>query len=311
MNHSESVLAIFALSLATACAANGVSPGDHRVEIPYGGRARSYIAHVPPQRGRALPVVINLHGGGGNAANQQKYSLMDALADRAGFIAVYPNGTGRFQDRLLTWNAGTCCGPAAFGQVDDVGFIAAVLDDLAARTPIDATRVFATGLSNGAMMAYRLAAELPDRIAAIAPVAGTMVLANANPRRPVPILHIHSVDDPRALYAGGLGPPFPLTTTRVFHPPVAETLSIWRKANQCRGEPETIKSFQGGNQTASLLAYRDCAAPLEHWRLTGAGHVWPGGVQKYLPGLLGQGTTLIDANAEMWRFFSREASDRH
>jgi polyhydroxybutyrate depolymerase len=161
------------------------------------------------------------------------------------------------------------------------------------------------------MMAYRLAAELPRRIAAIAPVAGTMVLPSEKPPRPVPVLHIHSVDDPRALYAGGLGPPFPMTTTRIFHPAVADTLERWSAANGCRGEPKAVETRRAGGQTATHLVYPRCAAPLEHWRLTGAGHVWPGGVQKYLPGLLGQGTNLIDANTEMWRFFSRISSAGH
>ena len=231
---------------------------------------------------------------------------MDALADREGFLAVYPDGTGRRKTRLLTWNAGTCCGSAMSENVDDVGFIAALLDDLAAKIPIDPKRVFATGHSNGAMMAYRLAAELPDRIAAIAPVAGAMVFTGA-PKKPVPVLHIHSVDDPRALYAGGLGPPFPFTNSRVQHPPVEETLARWAKANHCTGGP-TIKESRTGTgdsagHTATLLVWQGCSAPLEHWKLTGPGHVWPGGQPKYLTRIIGPGTTVIDANKEMWRFF--------
>ncbi|HTQ76618.1 MAG TPA: PHB depolymerase family esterase [Burkholderiales bacterium] len=303
---------VLLLALAAPLAARAAEPlaaGDHELTLEHGGLERSYLAHLPPQAGRPLPVVINLHGGGGNATAHQKYTRMDALADREGFIVLYPNGTGRFGRILLTWNAGTCCGSAALEGVDDVGFIAAMLDDLAARTPVDAKRVYATGLSNGAMMAYRLAAELPQRIAAIAPVAGSMVLPGPI-AHPVPVLDIHSVDDPRALYAGGLGPPFPMTTTRVFHPPVAETLARWAAANHCtEGEPRVAETRQGSGEsaghTATLLVWQGCAAPLEHWKLTGAGHVWPGGKLKYLTHLLGPGTDVIDANAEMWKFFSR------
>ena len=90
---------------------------------------------------------------------------------------------------------------------------------------------------------------------------------------------------------------------------MAETLARWSAANGCKGEPEIIEARNGdgpnSGQTAALLSYRGCTEPLEHWRLTGAGHVWPGGVQKYLPSLLGRGTSLIDADAEMWRFFTR------
>jgi polyhydroxybutyrate depolymerase len=300
-------LALLLASFA-AHAAGELAAGDRLITLEHGGRERSYIAHVPPQPRRPAPVVINFHGGGGRAAAQQEYSRMDALADREGFIVIYPNGTGQLKRMLLTWNTGTCCGYAALNNVDDVGFVSAVLDDLASRALIDPKRIYATGLSNGAMMAYRLAAELPERIAAIAPVAGSMTLPSAI-RHPVPILHIHSVDDPRALYAGGLGPPFPMTDTRVFHPPVRETLERWSAANHCKGEPLVAASRQGAGPSAAhaatLISYQGCVAPLEHWKLTGAGHVWPGGKLKYLTGLLGQGTDVIDANAEMWRFFSR------
>jgi len=297
-----------ALALAALAARAELAPGNHSFTLDHGGRQRSYIVHVPPGAHAPAALVVSLHGGGGNAAGQQKYSLMDALADREGFVVLYPNGTGRLRDRLLTWNAGTCCGSAAREQVDDVGFIAAAIDDLSARVAVDPRRIYATGMSNGAMMAHRLAAELPDRIAAIAPVAGAMVFRGA-PRGPVPVLDIHSVDDPRALYAGGLGPPFPMTTTRVLHPAVGETLARWSAANGCKGEPAVVEARSGdgpnSGQTATLLSYPGCRAPLEHWKLTGAGHVWPGGQQKYLTRLLGRGTSLIDANAEMWRFFSR------
>lgn len=297
-----------ALACSAAHAGGGLSPGDHSVAIEHDGLPRSYIAHLPPQRNGPLPVVINLHGGGGNARAQQQYSRMDALADREGFITVYPNGTGRLKGRLLTWNAGTCCGYAASNRVNDVGFINALLEHLALLTPMDTKRVYATGLSNGAMMAYRLAAELPGRIAAIAPVAGSMVLPADAITRPVPVMHIHSLDDPRALYAGGLGPPFPMTAIRVLHPPVEETLARWSTANLCLNAPTVVESRQGSGasagQSATRLAYQGCAAPLEHWRLTGVGHVWPGGTPNYLPGLLGPGSELIDANVEMWRFFS-------
>jgi len=94
---------------------------------------------------------------------QQRYSGMDAASDREHFIAVYPNGTGR--GRFLVWNAGTCCGRAPLQGIDDVGFVRAMIDDLAKRTPIDRTRIYATGLSNGAMMTYRIAAEAPDLVA--------------------------------------------------------------------------------------------------------------------------------------------------
>ncbi|MBI1964912.1 MAG: polyhydroxybutyrate depolymerase [Betaproteobacteria bacterium] len=303
---------LLALPLAAAAA---LAPGDHEFALTHKALRRSYLVHVPPQAqaGRPLPVVINFHGGGGHAKAHQAYVRMDGTADREGFIAVYPNGTGGIAGRFLTWNAGTCCGSAAAARMDDVGYALAVLDDLAKRIPINRARVYATGLSNGSMMAYRLAAEAPERIAAVAGVAGAMTLPRFAPRLPVPVMHIHSVDDARALYGGGLGPAFPLTDTRVFHQPVGAMLKKWLDRNQCPVQPAAVAYATGrpgapdAGHTATRLTYKPCIAGTEVvlWKLTGAGHVWPGGVQDYLPLLLGPGTAVIDANAEMWRFFSR------
>lgn len=310
MSRLRRVLAAVALGCVAGAAASAPEPGDHRFELSADGIARSYILHLPAQRGPQPAVVLNFHGGGGNARQYQAYVQMDALADREGFLVVYPNGSGALSGRLLTWNAGGCCGFAARVNVDDVGFVRALLDDLGARVAFDPARVYATGLSNGAMMSYRLAAELPQAIAAIAPVAGAMMLGSRPPAHAKPVLHIHSVDDPRALYAGGLGPPFPFTNVRVLHPSVEQRLALWAKANGCDAALQAIGEREwtdaaGHGHTATLLRYAGCRVETALWRLSGAGHVWPGGRLDYLPSLLGPGTRVIDANAEMWRFFQR------
>ncbi|MEW6689777.1 MAG: PHB depolymerase family esterase [Pseudomonadota bacterium] len=279
------------------------------MRLAVGALERHYIVHVPPRLEAKPAVVLNFHGGGAHARVQQEYVRMDALADRERFLVVYPDGTGPLRGRFLAWNGGTCCGVAAGTQVDDVAFVRALLDDLSGRIAYDPERVYATGLSNGAMMSYRLAAELSDRVAAIAPVAGSMVVVDFAPRRPVPVMHIHSVDDRRALYGGGLGAPYPLANTRVLHPPVEEKLGEWARANGCGPEPEATERREwrsrSGTHTATRYAYPRCRAETVLWKLTGAGHVWPGGVLDYLTWLLGPGTRVIDANEEIWRFFSR------
>lgn len=303
-----------ALLVAAGLALGGrglaLEAGNHDFTLRVGSLERHYVVHVPANAARPPAVVLNFHGGGANAREQQRYARMDALADREGFLVVYPDGTGPVRERFLTWNAGACCGAAAGAQVDDVAFVRGLLDDLARRIDYDRARVYATGLSNGAMMSYRLAAELSDRIAAIAPVAGSMALARFAPARAVPVLHIHSLDDERALYGGGLGAPYPVTGSRVLHPPVEERLAQWARHNGCGPEMEAKdrrewRAPSGATHTATLHAYPRCKAETALWKLTGAGHVWPGGVLEYLTWLLGPGSAVIDANEEMWRFFSR------
>ena len=297
-----------------------LQPGDYHFSLAHDGRNRTYLVHVPPHASEAaLPLILNFHGGGGEAEGQRDHSQMSPVANREGFIVAYPNGTGVFRNRLLTWNAGTCCGYAMKNRVDDVGFVLALIDDLATKTPIDRKRVYATGHSNGAMMAYRLAVDAGDRIAAIAPVAGAMVVTDFHPSRPMAIMHFHSVDDPRALYHGGLGPPFPMTNNRVMHPDVETMLAQWRAFDRCPADAQIAPTISGkpgsldDGIAATKYTWGPCAAGTEVvlWKITGAGHTWPGGKQGIFPKLLGRGTTLIDANEEMWRFFSRYSLPDH
>jgi len=160
------------------------------------------------------------------------------------------------------------------------------------------------------MLAYRMAAEAGDLIAAAAPVAGGMVVPAIRSSRAVPIMHFHSVDDPRALYSGGLGPPFPLTKSQVFHPNIERMIAKWVQHNSCAAEPTIADrrvQQEPRAQTASKFVYSHCrdGAEIVLWKLTGAGHVWPGGRQKVMERVLGASTTIVDANQEMWNFFSR------
>lgn len=306
-------LAAVLLTGSTQLAMADSPAGNYDISLEFGGLQRSALVHVPAHSdGTVLPLIINYHGGGGHARGQQDYTGMNQHADRYGYIVVYPNGTGRWSKRLLTWNAGSCCGSAAHGQVDDVGFSLQLIDYLAERLPVDKTRVYATGFSNGGMMAYRLAVEAGDRIAAIAPVAGGMVVNPFTPVRALPILHIHSVDDPRALYYGGLGPRFPLTNQRVNHPNIDNVINQWARYEECSATPVRVENRSGSKKrgeaghTAILERYENCRdhSVIALWKLRGPGHVWPGGQRNHMKRLLGASTSVIDANDEIWKFVS-------
>jgi polyhydroxybutyrate depolymerase len=296
-----------------------LAAGDHTFALQHDGRRRTYVVHAPrvAAAGSGAPVVLAFHGGGGEAEGFKAYAGLDAVADREGFIAAYPNGSGVLPRRLLTWNAGECCAYAMNQRIDDVGFAIAVLDDLAKRITIDPARVYATGHSNGAMMAYRLAAERADRIAAIVPVAGAHGQSAFAPSRRVAVLAIHSVDDPRARYGGGVGPPFPGTDVRSSHRPVMESLDRWRRHNGCSETPKAVTELSAGTgrtaETATLLQWQGCGSggQVAHWKLTASGHGWPGVARAALrEALIGPPTTIVNAADEIWKFvaaFRRES----
>ncbi len=183
-------------------------PTDSVRDLTHDGRTRDYLLHVPPAFDATQPValVMVFHGGGGRAQNAVRMTNFNELADEQGFIVVYPNGTGRLEEQVLTWNGGGCCGRAMLENVDDVGFARAILADLQTVAAIDAKRVYATGMSNGGIMAYRLACEAADVFAAIAPVAGTLNFSPCTPPEHVAIIHFHGTDDQHVLYNGGVGP---------------------------------------------------------------------------------------------------------
>jgi polyhydroxybutyrate depolymerase len=313
--------ALFLVLSALGCAQPGATDaplraGDHARELAHGGRERSYVLHVPPGRAAApRPLLLAFHGGAGNGPGFQRYAGLDALADRDGWLVAYPNGTHRwFTGRLLTWNAGDCCGFASDAGIDDVGFALALIEDVGRLAPLDRSRTYATGHSNGAMMAYRLAAEAPERVAAIAPVAGAMAFDAFAPRRPVPVLHIHSIDDPRALYAGG---PTEVFGREIRHRAVEEQLARWRALDGCPPEPATLETRRrpagdGRVDSATLLAWAPCVegSEVQLWKLSGGGHGWPGSDPVLPERMMGPRTDVISAAEEIWRFLARFSRPR-
>ena len=224
----------FPLLALTLLSVNPLAPGDHMRSLAIGDQARSYSVHVPPSYdpGRPTPVVLALHAAAMNGAAMARFCGLNETADRSGFVVVYPNGTGS-TPFFLYWDAGGVRGRPS----DDVGYVAKLLDDLATVVHVDPRRVYATGMSNGAMMCYRLAAELSDRIAAIAPVAGTMAIETCRPRRPVPVLHFHGTKDGLVLFGG----PDERIPKNLKFLSVDASIRAWAEADGC---PETPEVFE-------------------------------------------------------------------
>jgi len=305
MRPRAAISALLMLWVATArAAAEPLGPGDHTLSLAVGGLQRSAIVHVPPQYDRAvaMPVVLAFHGGGANADSMVRFSGLNDKADEAGFIGVYPNGTGRLQ-RMLTFNGGNCCGQAAANGVDDVEFTRRLLDDVAGACSIDSKRVFATGMSNGGIMAYRLASELSDRIAAIAPVGGPMGTKGCRPGRPVSVIHFHGTDDVFAPFEGGRGRG--LSGTSFYS--VDHSIAAWVEADGCDPNPVTIRlpdtTDDGTTVTRTTYGPGKDGAQIVLIAIEGGGHTWPGREPRLAS--LGKSTRDISANDLMWDFFQR------
>jgi polyhydroxybutyrate depolymerase len=183
-----------------------------------------------------------------------------------------------------------------------------VLDDVASRTAVDATRVYVTGLSNGGMMAYRLAAEASDRIAAIAPVAGARSAPLGAEVRAMPVMHVHSLDDGLVPFAGGETTIVPLVYS-IPHPAVDEVVRAWALHARCPSvASETPWSpATSGGQAVTRMLWAPCAdgAEVVLWRLRGVGHVWRGPASTFRRLFVGPATSVLDVREEMWRFFRR------
>jgi polyhydroxybutyrate depolymerase len=271
------------------------------------GRTRRYLVHYPPQydAARAWPLVLSFHGSNSNGQIQLEFTGMNETADREGFVIVYPFGTGE-RERMLFWNAGNCCGFAHKEKIDDVAFVRALFDALQRQINIDPAHVYATGMSNGAMMAYRLASEMADVFAAVAAVAGTMGAETCHPTQPVSILHFHGTDDEFVPVEGGVGR---RSVTGTHHFSLAHTVRAWVEANGCPTEPitETITNIDDDGTTTVRSTYGPGRAGAEVvvFLIEGAGHTWPGRPPR--PHYLGKSTYNFNANDIIWDFFHRHA----
>ena len=266
--------------------------------VPHRIGNRTYQSFVPARNGR-LPLVIALHGGGGNGAQLAKSAGLIDEAAKEGFVLALPEGSSRF-GKLETWNAGGCCAYAMREKIDDIGFIRALIDELERTQPVDAKRSYVVGMSNGGMMAERVAIELGDRIAGAAVFVGALFGNEPRPVAAVPMLIVNAEKDEQVPIAGGA------STTGIVrrsqgmpYKPSRYAATFWATANRCTTNPTKA-------ETADYVRERwtGCAsgADVDFYIVKGAEHGWPGrGLGR--PGVT-RNTGEIDGTALMWEFFA-------
>lgn len=254
-----------------------------------------------------VPLVIALHGGGMTAEYFDQFTRLRTTAAARGFALMTPTGG------LQSWNAGSCCAPSSAFGVNHVRIISAMLDDAGTLFSIDEDRVFAAGHSNGGMMAYRLACELSDRIAAIASNAAVMMDRNLDttpptevfacqPVRPVPVLHIHGLGDLCAPFEGGMS----TGAAGGMRAPASESIDFWVANNRCSLDP-LVASYRNGNARCERYNLCQAGANVELCTIERAGHIWPGnGISPAVGDVCGgTGSNDLNANDYIWTFFSR------
>jgi polyhydroxybutyrate depolymerase len=273
------------------------STGDSTIEISSSGIKRSFVLHLPPAYGQQpLPMIINYHGYDNTAANFEHYTNMDAEADQAHFVVVFPQGAldNNVPQPKPSWNAGIGAGGPT-GLTDDVQFTRDILSYLQRNYCIDTHRIYVTGYSIGASMAYRVACALSNQIAALATIEGAFYHIPPNgceATRSVPVLDIHSLADQFAPYNGD-------TARKLIS--VSTFLNLWFAIDQCN-----TSASQTIFHKADVTGYKwsNCANGMvvEHYKITDGGHVWAGSPVA-MPSL-GYTTHAIDANTLIWNFFS-------
>lgn len=267
--------------IATPAGGGNYKAGDYVESIAVAGETRRYRLHVPPnyQPGKALPLVINIHGFSSFGEQQENLSKMSVKANQAGFIAVHPEGIGNPQE----WRFG----PASGGQAD-LQFFRDLVHQVSSELSVDANRVYTTGISNGAQMTDRLGCTMADTFAAIAPVAGGYFRAEeCKPSRPVPVMAFHGTADNLLPYDGR--PPLML--------PIREWAADWASRNGCNPTPKV--TYQKGQVNGETWSSCRENADVVLFTINGGGHSWPG---SDMPASIT--TKEINATDAMWDFFT-------
>lgn len=268
-----------------------------------GDMYRYYAIHLPPNYDGVteLPVVMGFHGGFGSAEQVPNQSLLSESGDEEGYIVVYPDGLGYLlAPTLHFWNAGVCCAYPMAQGIDDVAFVSALIDEIGSNYAVDLTRIYATGISNGGMMCYKLACELSDKIAAIAPIAGPLMSHPCNAENPIPVIHFQSYLDSNIPYLGGVGD----GASAHYNPPIDSVLNVFSSINGCTNVADTL--YNGTDFTHVVWSNCSCDYRVEYYISTDGGHSWPGGVASAIGD---DPSELLQANDLMWEFFQEFSLD--
>ena len=268
-------------------------------QITHGPLQRRYLVHLPRSfdNTKRFPVVLVFHGISGSPEIMRQLTRMNEVADRDGFLVVYPEGIGK------SWNAGGCCAEAAHSEADDVGFVSGLLEDLEKIYPVDSSRIYAAGLDNGGMMAYRLARELSRRITAVASVGGTMGADLPRPQRPVPVLEMDALTDRKVPFQGGTGAEGLLAGEYLSVP---ETIQWWIKTNYCRKKPADIVNdrFRHFDMELYRPDRNEPGAPVVFYKMQEEGPAWPNGTDVAHGWASGARVQPVNASKIIWEFFS-------
>lgn len=290
----------------------GVEPVGQTVDgsmVTSEGRTRTWHLYVPTTLpdDRPVPLLVALHGGTGWGEQFQRSSGFDGIAEANGFLVVFPDGVGVGPtETMRTWNGGTCCGPAARDQVDDVAFVSMLVDELAATHDIDPDRVYAAGHSNGAVLSIRLACELSDQIVAVGFQAGTMSIDRCDPAVPVSMLHLHGAADENVPPQGGRGT---RGISGVTWNPALDGLRTIAAAESC---PDPVAVTDADHPDLAIQRWSPCAAgtTIEYVLVPGADHAWMGGPRQRRAeptdagGPSGAGAVGFDSSEAIWAFLA-------
>ena len=289
------LLAVIVLAGCGAAPGHDAAPGfpagssSHAIDV--GGVSRTYLLYRPASLPSAVALVVMLHGGFGSARQAEKSYGWDAEADRGHFVVAYPDGLGR------AWNTGGgCCGAPGRTNADDVGFITAMVSAIEHQIPVDANRVYATGISNGGIMAYTLACRTAI-FAAIGPDSATQ-LGSCQAPAPVSVIHLHGTADKSIPYQGGAG----AGVAHIDGPAVPALNARWRAIDHCAA-PSVSTAVAVTTSTANCPAGR----AVELITIAGAGHQWPGATPDRLAQILlhtDPPSTALNATQVIWQFFA-------